>query len=53
MVVNVIKMKYSAVPKSHPSRAQYIEDIIAKNTKMIGNAIQTGALICVSADSNS
>ena len=53
MVVNVMKMKYSAVPKSQPSRAQYTDDINARNRKIIGNATHTGALICASADSNS
>lgn len=53
IVVNVMKMKYNAVPKSQPSRAQYINDMTARKTKMIGKATHTGALICASADSNS
>ena len=48
-----MKIKYNAVPKSHPSNAQYMNDMIARKMKMIGRATHTGALICASADSNS
>ena len=53
IVVKVMKMKYNAVPKSHPSRAQYRDDMNARKIKIIGKATQTGALICASPDSNS